>query len=124
LLEPGATNGEEALNLIESQKPDVVLLDIRLPGLDGLQVAAKLCERELPPSVVFCVAPDEFSVQALQESGVSYVLKPVTADALRAALKEAHRPTASSWLHSPGLPRKPAVAHAVISVPEPEKALS
>ena len=58
LLEPVATNGEEALTLIENLKPDVVLLDIRLPGLDGLQVAAKLCERELPPSVVFCVAPD------------------------------------------------------------------
>ena len=42
LLEPGATDGEEALSLIESLKPDVVLLDIRMPGLDGLQVAAKL----------------------------------------------------------------------------------
>ncbi|NNG60346.1 response regulator, partial [Pseudomonas fragi] len=64
LLEPGASHGEEALSLIENLKPDVVLLDIRLPGLDGLQVAAKLCERELPPSVVFSVAPDEFSLQA------------------------------------------------------------
>ncbi|KMM82494.1 two component transcriptional regulator, LytTR family [Pseudomonas taetrolens] len=92
LLEPGASHGEEALGLIESLKPDVVLLDIHMPGLDGLQVAAKLCERELPPSIVFCVAPDEFSVQALQDSGVSYVLKPVSAEALGVALKEAHRP--------------------------------
>lgn len=95
LLEPTATNGEEALSLIESLKPDVVLLDIGLPGLDGLQVAAKLCERELPPSVVFCVAPDEFSLQALQESGLSYVLKPISAEALSVALKEAHRPNRS-----------------------------
>ena len=92
LLEPAATHGEEALSLIESLKPDVVLLDIQMPGLDGLQVAAKLCERELPPAVVFCVAPDEFSVQALQDSGVSYVHKPVSAEALSAALKDAHRP--------------------------------
>lgn len=54
MLEPSATNGEEALALIESLKPDVVLLDIGLPGLDGLQVAARLCEREAPPAVVFC----------------------------------------------------------------------
>lgn len=91
-LEPAATHGEEALSLIESLKPDVVLLDIQMPGLDGLQVAAKLCERELPPAVVFCVAPDEFSIQALQDSGVSYVLKPVSAETLTAALKDAHRP--------------------------------
>lgn len=48
VLEPAASNGEEALSLIDSLKPDVVLLDIRMPGLDGLQVAAKLCEREAP----------------------------------------------------------------------------
>ncbi|WP_300730834.1 LytTR family DNA-binding domain-containing protein [Pseudomonas sp.] len=95
LLEPGATHGEEALNLIESLKPDVVLLDIRMPGLDGLQVAAKLCERDQAPSVVFCVGADDFSQQALEESGVSYVLKPVNAEALKTVLKNAHRPTRS-----------------------------
>ena len=91
-LEPSASHGEEALSLIDSLKPDVVLLDIHMPGLDGLQVAAKLCERELPPSVVFCVAPDEFAEQALQDSGVSYVFKPVSAEALGTALRNAHRP--------------------------------
>ncbi|CAN1605955.1 protein of unknown function [Pseudomonas mediterranea] len=55
VLEPSATNGEEALALIDSHKPDIVLLDIRMPGLDGLQVAAKLCERESPPP--WCFAP-------------------------------------------------------------------
>ena len=43
VIEPGASNGEEALSMIDSQQPDVVLLDIRMPGLDGLQVAARLC---------------------------------------------------------------------------------
>jgi two-component system response regulator AlgR len=61
VLEPSATNGEEALALIDSHKPDIVLLDIRMPGLDGLQVAARLCERETPPAVVFCTSPDEFA---------------------------------------------------------------
>ncbi len=60
VLEPSATNGEEALALIDSHKPDIVLLDIRMPGLDGLQVAAKLCERESPPAVVFCTTRDDF----------------------------------------------------------------
>lgn len=60
VLEPSATTGEEALTLIDSLKPDVVLLDIRMPGLDGLQVAARLSERESPPAVVFCAASDEF----------------------------------------------------------------
>lgn len=53
VLEPSASNGEEALSLIEEQRPDIVLLDIRMPGLDGLQVAAKLCERDAPPAVIF-----------------------------------------------------------------------
>src|SRR3546814_6040632 len=46
VLEPSASNGQEALSLIEELRPDIVLLDIRMPGLDGLQVAAKLCERD------------------------------------------------------------------------------
>ena len=65
VLEPAASNGEEALTLIDSLKPDVVLLDIRMPGLDGLQVAAKLCEREAPPAVIFCTAHDEFALEAV-----------------------------------------------------------
>src|SRR5690606_18193779 len=59
VLQPCASNGEEALTLIDSLKPDVVLLDIRMPGLDGLQVAARLCERDAPPAVIFCTAHDE-----------------------------------------------------------------
>ena len=77
VLEPSATNGEEALALIDNLKPDVVLLDIRMPGIDGLQVAAKLCEREAPPAVVFCTAHDEFALDAFQVSAVGYLVKPV-----------------------------------------------
>ncbi|WP_191830545.1 LytR/AlgR family response regulator transcription factor [Pseudomonas fluorescens] len=93
VLEPSATNGEEALALIDSLKPEVVLLDIRMPGLDGLQVAARLCEREAPPAVVFCAADGEFTVESFKESTLGYVLKPVTADALREALRKAERPS-------------------------------
>jgi two-component system response regulator AlgR len=91
-LEPSASNGEEALTLIDSLKPDVVLLDIRMPGLDGLQVAARLCERESPPAVIFCTAHDEFALDAFQVSAVGYVVKPVRLEALADALQKAQRP--------------------------------
>lgn len=92
VLQPCASNGLEALALIDSLKPDVVLLDIRMPGLDGLQVAAKLCEREAPPAVIFCTAHDEFALEAFQVSAVGYLVKPVRPEALSEALKKAERP--------------------------------
>ena len=92
VLEPSASNGEEALSLIEELRPDVVLLDIRMPGLDGLQVAAKLCERDAPPAVIFCTAHDEFALDAFQVSAVGYLVKPVRAEHLVEALKKAERP--------------------------------
>ncbi len=92
VLEPSATSGEEALVLIDSLKPDVVLLDIGLPGLDGLQVAARLCEREAPPAVVFCTSDDEFTVQSFGDSTLSHVSKPVQPQILRDALRKAERP--------------------------------
>jgi two-component system response regulator AlgR len=92
VLQPCASNGEEALLLIDSLKPDVVLLDIRMPGLDGLQVAARLCEREAPPAVIFCTAHDEFAIDAFDVCAVGYLVKPVRAEALAAALQKAQRP--------------------------------
>ncbi|MEJ5865563.1 LytTR family DNA-binding domain-containing protein [Pseudomonas farsensis] len=91
VLEPSATNGEEALALIESLKPDVVLLDIGLPGLDGLQVAARLCEREAPPALVFCTG-DQHDSQAFSESALSHVEKPIQQETLRDALRRAEKP--------------------------------
>jgi len=92
VLEPAASNGEEALTLIEELRPDIVLLDIRMPGLDGLQVAARLCETDAPPAVIFCTAHDEFALEAFQVSAVGYLVKPVRPEALAAALKKAERP--------------------------------
>lgn len=92
VVEPCATNGEEALELIEKKRPDIVLLDIRMPGLDGLQVAARLCETEAPPAVIFCTAHDEFALDAFQVSAVGYLVKPVRPEALAEALKKAERP--------------------------------
>lgn len=92
VLEPGAGSGEEALTLIDSLKPDVVLLDMRLPGLDGLQVAARLCERDAPPAVVFCTGQGEFAPTAVENNLGRFLLKPVSSDKLSDALKRAERP--------------------------------
>ena len=93
VLEPSATNGEEALSLIDSLKPDIVLLDVRMPGLDGLQVAGKLCERETPPALVFCAAPEEFALEAFNDSSVGHLVKPVRLELLLEALKKAEKPS-------------------------------
>jgi len=93
VLEPSAGSGEEALGLIETLRPDIVLLDIHMPGLDGLQVAARLCERETPPAVIFCTAGDEFAVPALLDAGVGFLAKPVRLEQLHEALQAAQRPT-------------------------------
>ncbi|MBJ9977558.1 response regulator transcription factor [Pseudomonas sp. S75] len=90
VLEPSATNGEEALALIDSHKPDVVLLDTRMPGLDGLQVAGRLCERETPPAVVFCLDDDE--LEAFGHSTLSHIGRAPEPQALREALRRAEKP--------------------------------
>jgi DNA-binding LytR/AlgR family response regulator len=78
-----AADGIEALERIERERPDVVLLDIRMPGLDGLTLAAE--GRGLPP-IIFTTAHDEYAVQAFEVAAVDYLLKPVREERLRAAL--------------------------------------
>uniref|UniRef100_A0A915DRJ5 Response regulatory domain-containing protein n=1 Tax=Ditylenchus dipsaci TaxID=166011 RepID=A0A915DRJ5_9BILA len=93
VLEPSATNGEEALTLIDSLKPDVVLLDIAMPGLDGLQVAARLCEREAPPAVVFCTGDDQYSAGGIQGQYPQPCRQTCSPpQALRDALRKADKP--------------------------------
>jgi DNA-binding LytR/AlgR family response regulator len=81
-----AADGIEALEWIERDRPDVVLLDIRMPGLDGLSLAAS--RADLPP-IIFTTAHDEHAVQAFEVSAVDYLLKPVKLERLRAALAKA-----------------------------------
>lgn len=84
-----ASNGEEALREIDRLAPDVVLLDIRMPVVDGLDVARALHGSDHPPAVIFCTAYDEYAVQAFELSAVDYLLKPVRAERLRQALERA-----------------------------------
>ncbi|WP_229260283.1 LytR/AlgR family response regulator transcription factor [Duganella alba] len=77
-----AANGIEALRMIDEEAPDVVFLDIRMPGLTGLDVAAKLVESPKPPHIVFVTAYDQYAVEAFEHSAVDYLLKPANIERL------------------------------------------
>jgi two-component system, LytTR family, response regulator AlgR len=86
-----AANGLLALEQAQQVTPDVVLLDIRMPGMDGLEAARHLSGLPEPPAVIFCTAYEEHAVQAFDLQAVGYLLKPVRGDKLRDALSKAQR---------------------------------
>ncbi|MYN25175.1 response regulator [Duganella sp. CY42W] len=77
-----AANGIEALRMIDEEAPEVVFLDIRMPGLTGLDVAAKLVDSPKPPHIVFVTAYDQYAVEAFEHSAVDYLLKPANIERL------------------------------------------
>jgi len=84
-----ASDGAAAVRLAQKLNPDLVLLDMTMPGLDGLAAARKLAEAETPPAVIFVTAHDRFAVEAFDLEAVDYVLKPVSADRLGRAIERA-----------------------------------
>lgn len=86
-----AGNGEEALSYCGELKPDVVLLDVRMPGLTGIQVARHIDTLEDPPAVIFTTAYDQYAVDAFETEAVGYLLKPVRKEKLAHALRHASR---------------------------------
>lgn len=86
-----AGNGVEAVALADQTQPDVVLLDIRMPGMDGLEAARHFTDFEEPPAVIFCTAYEEHAVEAFDLQAVGYLLKPVRRENLQAALEQARR---------------------------------
>ena len=71
------SNGIEAVELIRTHKPDVVFLDVQMPGLDGFAVLKKLLDKKTaPPQVVFATAFDQYAVRAFEVNAVDYLLKP------------------------------------------------
>ncbi len=81
-----ASDGAAALRLIEALAPDVLLLDIAMPELDGIGVAKALAARAIRPAIVFVTAFDGFAVEAFDLDAVDYVLKPVAPDRLQRAI--------------------------------------
>jgi len=86
-----ATNGEQAVALAASLEPDVVLLDIRMPGVDGIETAHHLNSMATPPAVVFTTAYNEYAIDAFEARAIGYVLKPVRAHRLESALEHASK---------------------------------
>lgn len=81
-----AADGAGALRLIESLKPDLLLLDIQMPGMDGMAVAQALASRPERPALIFVTAFDQFAVAAFDVAAVDYLLKPVETERLERAV--------------------------------------
>ena len=86
-----ARDGDEAIALVEQLRPDLVLLDISMPGRDGIAVAQMLAAREKRPDVVFITAFDQYAVDAFALEAVDYLLKPVDFERLEQAIARAER---------------------------------
>lgn len=84
-----AANGKQALQLCEQQQADIILLDIRMPGMDGLETAHHLMQLPQPPAIIFTTAYDEYALKAFKTHAVDYLLKPVRLRELEAALTAA-----------------------------------
>jgi len=104
-----AASGTEALQLIEAEKPDLALLDLQMPELDGLSVVRLLRGRR-PPLVAFVTAFDEYAVRAFEVNAVDYLLKPVSAARLREALNRAHERLERADLRASSIKRARAAA--------------
>jgi two-component system response regulator AlgR len=93
-----AGDGPEALRLVATAVPDAVLLDIAMPGMDGIDVARALGRGARPPVVIFVTAFDTFAVAAFDVDAVDYVMKPVSAERLARALDRARERIAARAL--------------------------
>jgi len=84
-----AASGPEAIGLLEAEPADVVLLDVRMPEMDGIEVAQHLQKLERPPAVVFATAYDAYAIRAFEVHAVDYLLKPIRLARLKEALARA-----------------------------------
>ena len=86
-----AGNGEQTLQEVQQLQPDLVLLDIRMPGMDGMETARHLAQLENPPAVVFTTAYGDHALEAFETQAVDYLLKPIHPERLQQALEKARR---------------------------------
>jgi two-component system response regulator AlgR len=84
-----ARNGREALEVLNREKVDVVLLDIRMPEIDGLEAARHIAGMAAPPAIIFTTAFDTYAIKAFEVNAIDYLLKPIRVERLLAALAKA-----------------------------------
>ena len=95
-----AGDGHEALHACAAHDPDVVLLDIAMPGIDGLEAARHLAGFEPRPAVVFCTAYDAHALSAFEAQAIDYLVKPVRPERLSAALERVRTFAAGRMQHA------------------------
>ena len=100
LLVGEAEHGEQALEMADELAPDIVLLDIRMPGINGLEAARRIQQFSEPPAVIFTTAFDEYAINAFETQATGYLLKPIRAEKLRAAIMQAGRLTRPQLAHA------------------------
>ncbi|MGA9472576.1 MAG: LytTR family DNA-binding domain-containing protein [Terriglobales bacterium] len=89
-------NGLEGVNLIREHNPDLVFLDVQMPGLDGFGVIKKLLDRKVPmPKIVFATAFDQYAVKAFEVNAIDYILKPFDKKRIAQAIEKARAKIAS-----------------------------
>ncbi len=91
-----AAHGQQALDIAAQVSPEVVLLDIRMPGVDGIETAHHLNNFDPSPAIVFTTAYDEYAIDAFEANAIGYVLKPVRRERLDQALSQAARLTSAT----------------------------
>lgn len=121
-----ARSGEEAVRRCSEDEPDVVLMDIRMPGIGGLEAAVRISSLPSAPAVIFTTAYDEYALDAYSASPADYLVKPIRRESLANALEKAARPTRAqiSRLHpvvNGGVVRNGAAAASLASPPPPPK---
>jgi len=118
-----AKNGIEALERLPASAAQVLLLDIRMPGMDGLELARHVAGMENAPAVIFVTAHDKHAIDAFELSALDYLLKPVRAERLAVALKKAAAagaPNRENLERAAGAPREylsVAERHRIVLVP-------
>lgn len=92
VLDEQAATGKQTLELCERLQPDILLLDIQMPEMDGLEVAAALSRKRSPPAIIFCTAHDKFALPAFAVNALGYLVKPVRMEQLQQTMDRALRP--------------------------------
>jgi len=85
-----ACNGKEVLSAVHAYQPEIILLDIRMPGMDGMRTAEKLGSLDPLPAIIFTTAYDDHAIEAFERQAVDYLMKPIRKARLEQALKRAH----------------------------------
>ena len=88
-----AASGEQALQNAQNSNPDIILMDIRMPGMDGLQAADYISRMNNPPAIIFTTAYSDHALNAFETHAVDYLLKPIKQERLKQALSAARRVT-------------------------------